>query len=84
METHCHMAPELFEGAGYSQKADMFSVGVIMFELEHKRRPTKEEYEAVQKGHNVSKHERLGDLMCRLLQTDTEKRPTASEAISMI
>ena len=92
--TPCFVAPEILRGEGYTNKCDLFSLGSLMFGLVTGRYlfkgADKQELLNNNKVCNLSKIDRFlenltqtcTDLLKRLLTTDQNKRPSASEALN--
>ena len=81
--SHLIMAPEILKGEKYDTKCDLWSLGVIIFQLYTKKYPYYSPIESgvlkliEKKGQNVLneiKDEKLKDLMSRLLVENPEKR----------
>ncbi|KAF0698924.1 Aste57867_10488 [Aphanomyces stellatus] len=81
-------APEVLEGGQYTTKADMYSIGVLLGELDSHAAPAEEDLAL----RNDSRHATLsGDCPARLrklavhcLANDPESRPTAAHALQLL
>lgn len=91
--TSLYLAPEIVLGVPYSSKADIWSAGVVCFEMLFGLNPFRKEPSAVDLFRAISKgdiqipdHPPVSDsgksFVRRLLQPDPAKRPTAIEALA--
>ncbi len=78
--TPAYLAPEVSKSAYYHQPADIYSVGVIAFELLNKTLPTNGERDALHSGHWMPKRNRVEELMARMMRDEPKLRPTAEQA----
>mgnify|MGYP002624211125 FL=1 len=81
--TQLIMAPEILNGKNYNNKCDLWSLGIIIFQLYTKKFPYSHPVEKgileqiESKGKtvlNVIKDEKLKDLLSKLLESDPQKR----------
>ncbi len=78
--TKGYKAPEMDTGK-YGKEADVYSAGIICFELEYKRLPNKIDDKKMFEDKDVSKYERVDSVLKKMLKVDPPKiRPTADEA----
>jgi serine/threonine protein kinase len=86
--TPYYVAPELWEGKCYGKKADVWSCGVVLYEILNLKRPfvagtLRQLMEKVRKGDYDPLPESystdMRDLCARMLTVDVKQRPTLSE-----
>lgn len=89
--TACYMAPEVIEGTLYNCKADVFSYGMILWELYFGQAPFRgisqdEVFEKIKKGEHLDFSKRIDENLKSLIEdaanTESELRPTFSEIIN--
>ncbi|OHT03358.1 hypothetical protein TRFO_29281 [Tritrichomonas foetus] len=91
--THSHMAPEVYKGLEYNEKADVFSFGMLLFEVGEKRHPYVKGDDAAEK---IIKGERpsfsdksdithqMKKLIVKCWADNPEKRPSFKEIFEVI
>merc|ERR1711964_9201 len=88
--TMLYGAPEQFSGSSYGSKADMFAMGVILFEIFANFRDRKERHRAIEKirrdrqgvlDQYVSKDPIAAGLIAALLRTDPARRPSCLDIL---
>jgi transcriptional regulator with GAF, ATPase, and Fis domain len=94
--TLAYMAPEILMGGTENESSDLYSFGILMYQLLTRRLP----FEDADPGFLVQKHlqvsvdlhpierlkggQGLSELLCRLLDKDPLKRPASSEVITRL
>jgi len=83
--TMLYGAPEQFSGSNYGSKADMFAMGIILFEIFAEFRDRKERHRAIEKirrdrqgvlDQYLSQEPMAAGLIAALLRTDPDRRPS--------
>ena len=97
--TLVYMAPEVYDEKRYSSKADIYSLGLIMWEMWYGRQAFQEMvrvssnqfFKCVIKGHRpnhvngeIPPTPKWKSVMERCWQTEPDKRPTADECYQLI
>uniref|UniRef100_A0A3Q3WWE1 Mitogen-activated protein kinase kinase kinase 7 n=1 Tax=Mola mola TaxID=94237 RepID=A0A3Q3WWE1_MOLML len=81
------MAPEVFEGSNYSEKCDVFSWGIILWEVITRRKPFDEiggpAFRIMWAVHNV-KSLPIESLMTRCWSKDPSQRPSMEEIVKIM
>jgi len=83
--TMLYGAPEQFSGSNYGSKADMYAMGIVLFEIFGNFRDKKEKYKAIDKmrrntkailGQYLSRKPAVCKLVLKCLATNPDRRPS--------
>jgi len=90
--TYLYACPEVKNNSFYTEKVDMYSLGIILFEMWHPFKTYMERYKNIELLRNqkelpnkfLTEHTKQSDLILKLVDSSPEKRPSAATVLKAL